>query len=44
MSVEFVKAAIINDDGDTETICGDVVKLSNKLIEEFKKDKIGETN
>lgn len=44
MSVEFVKAAIINDDGDTETICGDVVKLSNKLIEELKKDKSGETN
>jgi transaldolase len=45
MSVEFVKAAIINDDGDTETICTEVVTLSNKLIEELKKDnkEIGET-
>jgi hypothetical protein len=45
MSVEFVKAAIINDDGDTETICTEVVTLSNKLIEELKKDnkELGET-
>jgi len=44
MSVEFVKAAIINDDFDDETICSDVLKLSNNLIDELKKDKIGETN
>jgi len=45
MSVEFVKVAIIKDVGDTETICTEVVTLSNKLIEELKKDnkEIGET-
>jgi hypothetical protein len=39
MSIEFIKAAIINDDIDEETICDNVVKLSNNLITELIKDK-----
>tara|TARA_R110000868_G_scaffold204857_1_gene453012 strand:- start:508 stop:714 length:207 start_codon:yes stop_codon:yes gene_type:complete len=38
-SIEFIKAAIMADDSDEETICETAFKLSNKLIEEIIKDK-----
>lgn len=38
-SIEFIKAAIMTDDADEETICENALKLSNKLIEEIIKDK-----
>ena len=38
-SIEFIKAAIMGDDADEETICENALKLSNKLIEEIIKDK-----
>lgn len=38
-SIEFIKAAIMTDDADEETICENAFKLSNKLIEEIIKDK-----
>jgi hypothetical protein len=38
-SIEFIKAAIMSDDADEETICENAMKLSNKLIEEIIKDK-----
>lgn len=38
-SIEFIKAAIMADDADEETICETAFKLSNKLIEEIIKDK-----
>ena len=38
-SIEFIKAAIMADDADEETICENALKLSNKLVEEIVKDK-----
>lgn len=38
-SIEFIKAAIMADEGDEETICEMAYKLSNKLVEEIIKDK-----
>ena len=38
-SIEFIKAAIMADDSEEETICETAFKLSNKLIEEIIKDK-----
>lgn len=38
-SIEFIKAAIMADDSDEETICEIAYKLSNKLVEEIIKDK-----
>ena len=38
-SIEFIKAAIMADDSEEETICEIAYKLSNKLVEEIIKDK-----
>ena len=38
-SIEFIKAAIMADDAEEETICEIAYRLSNKLVEEIIKDK-----
>ena len=43
MSIEFIKAAIISDNGDEDTIAQTSVRISNLLIEELIRDnKISE--